>query len=113
MDFSRLRHRLYIVEPSVFTAGSYTVEELKQTGVALWGDVNPQSSASRSNQQRQTDQITHQITCRHRTDIEEGTNLLFGCRILRVVAPPRNMFERNRTMFLDCIEIESVKAGTK
>jgi len=66
--------------------------------------VEPLGGVELLSSQQVDPRITHRITMRYFVGLESSGRFLFKGRIFNIMAPPRNVMERNRKWVVMCME---------
>lgn len=104
MQIANLRKRIQIQQPQKSqepTLGQ--VRTQPQTIATVWARIEPLSGRELYRAQQVVAEVTHRVTIRARTGINEGMQVIYGTRSLGIGAV-LNIEERGREMDLLCVE---------
>mgnify|MGYP003319976012 CR=1 FL=1 len=102
-SIGRMRHRVTIQSPTatVDTGGGRSIAwgTLKE----VFADIQPVSASYKYKHGQETEEVTHKVIIRHRTDIGTNYRIKFGTRIFNIMGII-NPDERDRFLELNCTE---------
>lgn len=69
--------------------------------------ITPLAGRERVQAQAINAETTHAVTTRYRAEITSKCRIVYGARVFRITAPPRDVEERHRELAIDCAEVLS------
>lgn len=107
MRAGTLRHRLTIESP-VESSDSMGGSTITWNAIGtVWGALSPLSGRELLQAQGVQAETTHRAVMRYMWGVSAKCRIIFGSRVFRITAPPRDTDERHRELILDCIEVAS------
>jgi len=101
-----LRHRITLQELVSIPDGMGGFSEGWQDVATVWASVEPLRGQERYLAQQAVQEITHKVTIRYRKSVSPKMRILFGNRVLSIVAVI-DPGERRKWLELLCLEVTS------
>lgn len=98
MRVGTLRCQVVFQEKTQIKSGAGQVKDSWSDVLSAWVSIQPISGKEQflSNQKFQS--TTHKIRARYSNLINNKQRILFGNRVFEIIAPPMNIFERNKEL---------------
>ena len=106
-SIGRMRYSMELQSPTATRDAGGGVTESYTTLNKIFADIKPITTAERYRQGKVQDTVTHEITIRHRSDIDTNYRLVYKQRNFNIKGI-RNIDERDRFMVLVCTEGEAI-----
>jgi len=106
-----LRHLITIQKNTPTADGMGGQTSVWATLTTAWAAIWPISAREQVANQQIEGRITHKIRIRYQENITGANRVILRHRCFKLIGPPINIDERNRTLDLLCLESESDASG--